>query len=471
MGDSYNKPSLYQRAGIGDLAEFYRVRYASSELLDAQYFDPINRLDIRWSRTMWIYDNVQSGSTVLDLGCGAGVLALLKRKGVTLAGVDISSACAAAARRNGYDSAYAADLTALPFANASFDYVVSLDVMGHVEFAEKDAVLAEIKRVLRPGGVTMHGIESMNRDRRKDYEQMTDLELRHFVGIDGHVGMEALAALSDRFSRFFPHVRVEPRFSICQSAEELVKQANDYGVELCDRDLLDYLGGLSFNERRAFNMAMGYVFQQISANAISLPKSEYVLLKASGKPLGTFYNEHLNHADLFPEPIEVAPETPICLDSSSHATFNGGWYPAENLPPIGRWMGRRAKINFRATPFSKLRFDITTHIPNVSQQPLHLEFLLNGARLLACSLSQNGWRKLELDVSDLASTKKGEKHLTNQSDMELGSRAIHQAAINGSMGYELEIRADRTWQPCSTNPDSPDDRELSVALANIQVVR
>ena len=32
-------------------------------------------------------------------------------------------------------------LTELPFAAASFDYVVSLDVFGHIGFDEKDAVL------------------------------------------------------------------------------------------------------------------------------------------------------------------------------------------------------------------------------------------------------------------------------------------------------------------------------------------
>ena len=84
-----SKQNLYQFAGIDDLAEFYRLRYASGEILDANYFDAVNRFDIRWSRTMWIYDNVRRGSSVLDLGCGAGVLALLKRKNVTLTGIDI----------------------------------------------------------------------------------------------------------------------------------------------------------------------------------------------------------------------------------------------------------------------------------------------------------------------------------------------------------------------------------------------
>src|SRR5919202_1710870 len=144
---------LYRRAGVEDLAEFYRTKFVSDEVLDARYFRALDRFDIRFARTMWVYDNVRRGSSVLDLGCGAGVLALLKRKGVTLTGVDISDTCAETARKNGYDAAYVARLTELPFADAGFDYVVSLDVMGHVEFAEKDAVLAEIRRVLKPSGV------------------------------------------------------------------------------------------------------------------------------------------------------------------------------------------------------------------------------------------------------------------------------------------------------------------------------
>ena len=160
---SDTRPSnLYQFAGIDDLAEFYRLRYASGELLDADHFDAVNRFDIRWSRTMWIYDNVRGGSSVLDIGCGAGLLAPLKRKGCTVTGIDISSDCAAVAVRNGYNSASAGNLLALPFADHSFDYVVSLDVMGHIEFDQKDKVLAEIKRVLKPDGVTLHGVECMN---------------------------------------------------------------------------------------------------------------------------------------------------------------------------------------------------------------------------------------------------------------------------------------------------------------------
>src|SRR6185295_8077356 len=110
------KETLYERAGISDLAEFYRTKFVSDEVLDSRYFKALDRFDIRFARTMWVYDNVAEGSEVLDLGCGAGMLALLKRKGVTLTGVDLSDECALAARRNGYDATCCTQLSSLPFA-------------------------------------------------------------------------------------------------------------------------------------------------------------------------------------------------------------------------------------------------------------------------------------------------------------------------------------------------------------------
>src|SRR5207244_10492645 len=102
---------LYTRAAITDLAEFYRTKFVSEEVLDARYFKPLDRFDLRFARTMWVYDNIRAGSEVLDLGCGAGMLALLKRKGVTLTGIDLSPQCALAARRNGYDVTLTAKLS------------------------------------------------------------------------------------------------------------------------------------------------------------------------------------------------------------------------------------------------------------------------------------------------------------------------------------------------------------------------
>jgi cyclopropane fatty-acyl-phospholipid synthase-like methyltransferase len=438
---SSSKDDLYERAGI-DLAEFYRAKFVSDEVLDARYFKMLDRFDMRFARTMWVYDNVRAGSSVLDLGCGTGMLALLKRKGVSLAGVDLSPECALAALRNGYDAALTANLSRLPFADATFDYVVSLDVLGHIGFEEKDAVLSEIKRVLRKGGVTMHGIECTDRSTRKEYEEMTADELRRFVEVDGHVGLEEEQEHGARFLRFFQHVAWEPRYILCLTSEEFLKQADRYGLNF-EEDFLEYLRGLSFKERRAFDMAMGYVFGKVSDLHIRLPKSGlYVLLKASDALLGSFYNEHRDRSALYA--IDENAASSLCLDRNSAVTFDDGWYEPNLLPPIARWMSKQGRIRFSAPGLTAFSLDLTTHMPDLRQHPLLLEFLLNGVRLSAFSLFRRSWLHLQVAVPDL---------LSAEADGE----------------FELEIRADRTWQPRPKDNESRDDRDLSIAVCNLEI--
>jgi ubiquinone/menaquinone biosynthesis C-methylase UbiE len=444
------KDNLYDRAGIADVAEFYRTKFVSDEVLDARYFKALDRFDIRFARTMWIYDNVRGGSTLLELGCGAGMLALLRRKGVMLTGVDLSDACALASRRNGYDHTFAAELSRLPFPDASFDYVVSLDVLGHVQAEEKDTVLAELKRVLRPGGVTMHGIECTDRLAQKSYDEMSAEELRRFIEVDGQVGLEEEQEHADRFRKFFSHVAWEPRYALCLSSEEFLKQADKYGLTFED-DFLDYLRDLSFKERRAFDMAMGYVFGKISDLKVQLPKNGlYVLLKASDAPLGPFYNEHRDRRALFASNnaaaigSSVELDRSVCLDRSSEAVFDDGWYEPNVLPPLARWMGRRGRVQFSSEAISQISFDLTTHIPNLGSRPLGLEILLNGVKLCAFSMRGYGWLELRVPVPET---------LNEQARGE----------------FELELRADRTWQPRPVSDETRDDRELSVAVCNIVI--
>jgi SAM-dependent methyltransferase len=446
------KETLYERAGIADVAEFYRTKFVSDEVLDNRYFKALDRFDIRFARTMWVYDNVRAGSSVLELGCGAGMLALLKRKGIVLTGVDLSSECALAARLNGYDATFAAELSRLPFPSASFDYVVSLDVLGHVEAEAKDEVLAEVKRVLRPGGVTMHGIECTDRTSRKGYDEMSAEELRTFIEIDGHVGLEEEQEHAARFRKFFSHVAWEPRYALCLSSEEFLKQADRYRLPFED-DFLDYLRGLSFKERRAFDIAMGYVFGKISDLNLHLPESGlYVLVKASDAPLGPFYNEHRDRRNLFSDSsqdaLSLASTTTaaeeLCLDRNLEVEFDDGWFEPNMLPPIARWMGQQAAVKFRAANVSEIRLDMITHLPDLSTRPVGVELFLNGERLCAFSLWHYGWLELRIPVFESLS--------------ELA---------NGE--FELELRTDRTWQPRPVAGETRDDRELSIAVCNIVV--
>ena len=413
---------LLKAANTGDIAKFYRDRFYTGGVLDARYFDAVNRFNIAFARTMWVYDNVRRGASVLDIGCGEGVLALLKRKDVYLAGVDFSPELIELARGNGYDTACVAQLTELPFEDGSFDYVVSLDVFGHIAFDEKDAVLAEIKRVLRPDGVTLHGIESLNRELHGDYASMSEEKLAHFIGIDGHIGLEVDEEIAARFRKFFTSVQSEPRYTLCLSVAEFIKQYDEYGVPF-DADFIDYLRGLSFTERNAFDMAMGYVFGKISDLGLKLPSSGlYLLVKASDAAPEPFYNAHRDRSDL------IIPGV----------AFGTGWYAANHTPRIARWMDKDSRLTFSARALSKIRLELMTHIPTL---PIELHFELNGVEVCSFSLVEYDWLTVEIDVLEQMSAP-----------------------------FELEIHASRTWQPALHDPNSNDDRHLSIAVCNLEIV-
>lgn len=97
------------------------------------------------------------GKRVLDLGCGGGFMAeALAREGARVVGVDPAEAALESARGHaratGLEIDYRAGVgEAIPLDDAAVDAVVCVDVLEHV--ADLEAVLVEIRRVLRPGGL------------------------------------------------------------------------------------------------------------------------------------------------------------------------------------------------------------------------------------------------------------------------------------------------------------------------------
>lgn len=96
-----------------------------------------------------------NGGRVLDAGCGTGgMIAFLAEHAPALItqGVDFSALAVEHCRRRGLTQVLTASVHDLPFADESFDAVLSLDVLYHAEIDEQRA-MTEMKRVLRPGGV------------------------------------------------------------------------------------------------------------------------------------------------------------------------------------------------------------------------------------------------------------------------------------------------------------------------------
>src|SRR5215218_6548889 len=105
-----------------------------------------------------------AGKRVLDAGCGLGYgSAVLSDAGAaSVVGVDVAEGVVEVARERVPDGVelHVGDVAALDFADGEFDVVVCFEVIEHVE--APDAVLAELHRVLAPGGVLL--VSSPNRD-------------------------------------------------------------------------------------------------------------------------------------------------------------------------------------------------------------------------------------------------------------------------------------------------------------------
>jgi ubiquinone/menaquinone biosynthesis C-methylase UbiE len=99
------------------------------------------------------------GAKILDVGCGGGRPMLAEIGQVT--GLEPNSELAESARRV-YHQVVIGSADSMPFPSDSFDAVVSTDIIGHIPSELKPKIFAEMFRVLKPGGVTLHVAEAFS---------------------------------------------------------------------------------------------------------------------------------------------------------------------------------------------------------------------------------------------------------------------------------------------------------------------
>ena len=94
---------------------------------------------------------------VIDVGCGIGAMhPLLAPLCNSLAGADPSVDCIERARADNPAVSYAhADGQHLPWSNATFDVSLATCVFHHVAPSSRDALVAEMRRVVRPEGLVV----------------------------------------------------------------------------------------------------------------------------------------------------------------------------------------------------------------------------------------------------------------------------------------------------------------------------
>lgn len=135
---------------------------------------------------------------ILEVGCGWGELAawLARETGAEVVAVDVSPRMVDLARGLGVD-ARIADVQSLPFETGSFDVAVAAWMLYHVP--DLDTAVAELARVLRPGGRLVAVTNSAFHLQ----------ELRELVGSGPSPSTFTSENGEELLSRRFPHVRRE----------------------------------------------------------------------------------------------------------------------------------------------------------------------------------------------------------------------------------------------------------------------
>ncbi len=151
MGKSGRPPQAHgQRADLGAQIlrdEQYALMYEVEDRL--WWYRGMHRIFF----TLLEQSNVlQPGARILDAGCGTGrLLTEYEARGASPFGVDFHPLALHYTAKRGHRRVTRGSVNALPYPDASFDLVSSIDVLEHAA-VDDAAALREMQRVARPGG-------------------------------------------------------------------------------------------------------------------------------------------------------------------------------------------------------------------------------------------------------------------------------------------------------------------------------
>jgi ubiquinone/menaquinone biosynthesis C-methylase UbiE len=123
----------------------------------------------------WVLEGCDLGDDLLEVGPGPGLTTdVLRRKAARLTALELDRDLAAklAARLAGSNvTVVAGDVTQLPFPDERFSAAACLTMLHHIPTAQlQDAALAELARVLRPGGL-LAGSDGLDTPARRELHE------------------------------------------------------------------------------------------------------------------------------------------------------------------------------------------------------------------------------------------------------------------------------------------------------------
>jgi SAM-dependent methyltransferase len=177
--------------------------------------DKITRLEKIERILQELGHEIAPSSVVLDFGCGGGhFVREMRDRGLAAFGCDIEfandeDASSRELRDGGFVRLIDAERYRLPFEDDTFDFILSYQVFEHVR--NYPEAVSEIRRVLKPGGVTFHIYTS------------------RYIPIEPHVHVPLAAMLrSYRWLYLWAGLGIRNEFQTGMSAKETARQNLEY---------------------------------------------------------------------------------------------------------------------------------------------------------------------------------------------------------------------------------------------------
>lgn len=148
---------------------------------------------------------VGTGKRLLEIGCGSGTLLELYASGNRVTAMDIDKPALEACReRLGVDTVWGDFATELPFMDETFNVVVAGETLEHAPFPS--VLLAEVRRVLVPGGLFVGSVPNAYR-----YRNRFDVLLGRPIDTDPtHLQFFSLASLRALLAKHFEVEEIVP---------------------------------------------------------------------------------------------------------------------------------------------------------------------------------------------------------------------------------------------------------------------
>lgn len=204
------------------------------------------------------------GSKLLDVGCGTGqYVAHFRDRGFEATGVEPADGMIEASRRLDASLDIRKGLaTSLPFPDATFDFVMAIEVLRYLHRDDVHAALVEMLRVLRPGGVlfvtmvnryALDGFVLFNWARQRLKGSRFDVKNPHcefFTPNELEQTLKAAGAVDARaFGRLFAPMRIAYKI-YAPAAASLARLVEPIEDALGSADLLTPFSGHLIGEAR-----------------------------------------------------------------------------------------------------------------------------------------------------------------------------------------------------------------------------